>query len=256
MAGRHGEFVWYELQTSDADAAQEFYSDVVGWKIADAEMPGMDYRTCSIAEGGVSGIMQLTPEMEQGGARPSWFGYVAVDDIDKAVESFSAADGKVYVPPSDIPQVGRFAMLTDPQGVPIYVICLLDDGGNAYDQAAVGHCAWNELTTSDYDAAIEFFGGEFGWERAQEMDMGALGHYQILSIGGQSHAGIMSTFEGGPPPMWRYYFRVPSLASAAEKIKGSGGSVILGPQQAPGNDEILVALDPQGAIFCLVAARD
>jgi len=255
MTKRHGEFVWYELMTADLDAAQAFYADVIGWNIVDAQMPGMDYRLCSGALGGVSGIMQLTEEMREGGANPHWAGYIAVEDVEKSVASFIAAGGKVYVPPTDIPQVGRFALLADPQGVPIHVIRLANDEGKACDQTAIGHCAWNELTTSDYDAAIEFFTGEFGWKRAETMDMGALGNYQILSRGGQGHAGIMPTFEGGPPPMWRFYFRVPKLAVAIKKISEAGGTVIHGPQEVPGNDEVIVALDPQGALFCLVAAR-
>lgn len=255
MAAKQGQFVWYELLTSDVDAAQAFYSDVIGWKIADAEMPGMDYRMCSGAEGGVGGMLKLTPEMESGGARPAWSGYIAVDDIDNAIAYFIGSGGDVLIETMDVPEVGQFSLLSDPQGVPIYVIQLADDGGNAFDRKAIGHCAWNELSTSDYDAAIEFYSGEFGWEQGEEMDMGALGNYQLLNFSGESHVGVMPVFDGGPPPHWRYYFRVPVLSDAIEKIKSGGGTIIHGPQQVPGGDTIVMALDPQGAAFCLVAAK-
>ena len=253
MAAQKGQFVWYELSTSDPDAAQAFYSDVLGWTVAPAEVPGMDYRICSGAEGGVSGIMELTAEMQRGEAVPSWSGYIAVDDLDDAIAYFVGSGGDLYVEPMDVPNFGCFALLGDPQNVPIHVVRVTDDGGNACHPTAIGHCAWNELATSDYEAAIEFYSGGFGWERGDEIDMGSLGNYQLLSVNGQGLVGVMPTFEGGPPPMWRFYFRVPALAAAIDKIKGGGGTLIHGPQQVPGGDQIVVALDPQGAMFCLVA---
>jgi predicted enzyme related to lactoylglutathione lyase len=254
MAAEHGRFVWYELITSDPDAAEAFYSDVVGWQIADAEMPGMDYRMGRGNGGMVCGILPLTQDMIDSGTRAAWYGYIAVDNVDESVDNAKASGGQLHVPPTDIPQVGRFAQIADPQGVPIYLMQMAgDDAPEAYQSEADGHCAWNELTTSDYDAAIDFYSSAFDWNRGEQMDMGAMGHYQILRCNDENMAGVLATFDGGPPPMWRYYFRVPALAPAIEKINSLGGTVIHGPQPVAGGDEIIVGIDPQGAIFCLVA---
>jgi predicted enzyme related to lactoylglutathione lyase len=130
---------------------------------------------------------------------------------------------------------------------------LLTRDPKACHESAIGHRAWNELATSDYDAALEFYTGEFRRQRGEMMGMGALGTDQLLSYSGQDRVGIISTFEGGPPPMRRCYFRVPELPAAIGKMNAAGGTVIHGPQEVPGDDEAIVAPDPRGTMFCLVA---
>ncbi|MDX1563594.1 MAG: VOC family protein, partial [Gammaproteobacteria bacterium] len=122
MPDPKGAFTWYELLTTDADAAQAFYTDVVGWKIGDSGMPGMDYRFVHAGDTPVGGLMQLSDEMLAGGARPIWLGYVEAGNVDAAIDRIEAAGGKTLVPATDIPDVGRFAMLADPQGVLLYIM--------------------------------------------------------------------------------------------------------------------------------------
>ena len=122
MANPHGSFIWYELMSGDPDASKKFYDDVVGWKIG-AKPPGdMDYRMISAPDGDVGGVLRLTDEMRTHGARPVWLGYFGVDDVDKTVAKITAAGGKILMPAWDIPNVGRIAMVTDPQGMPFYVM--------------------------------------------------------------------------------------------------------------------------------------
>jgi len=118
MTNKHGDFIWYELMTTDADAATVFYEKLLPWKIANPGGDGFDYREIKTTEGGVGGVMALTAEMTGGGARPGWAGYVAVDDFDKAVTSVEHGGGKALMPAHDMAGVGRFAMVADPQGVP------------------------------------------------------------------------------------------------------------------------------------------
>ena len=96
MANKQGDFIWYELLTDDADAAQAFYGNVLGWRVKDSGVPNMDYRILQATDpdsgevNPVGGLMQITPQMKDGGARPLWLGYIAVDDVggDFAVADF------------------------------------------------------------------------------------------------------------------------------------------------------------------------
>jgi predicted enzyme related to lactoylglutathione lyase len=109
-----GAVTWNELVTTDADAAGQFYSKVVGVEVEKVPMPGMDYTLIKVDGNMVGGIMNTTPEM---GPVPSHWGvYFAVDDTDAMVKKAESLGAKVMVPPQDIPDVGRFAVLQDPQG--------------------------------------------------------------------------------------------------------------------------------------------
>ncbi|MET0240487.1 MAG: VOC family protein [Sphingobium sp.] len=263
MANQHGDYIWYELLTSDADAATAFYGKVVGWTVADSGTPGMDYRIINMGENSVGGLMAITPEMSGHGARPTWLGYVQVDDVDKAVTSIEHGGGTVTMPAMDIPTVGRIAMVADPQGAPFYIMKPATDEGTslafAYDVPRVGHCAWNELTTSDQAAAWHFYGTRFGWTKDGEMDMGPeMGTYDFIRHHGDTGGVIGAIMGGAPqwgPPRWTQYFRVPDIDAAKAVIEAEGGSITNGPMEIPGGDYAMNAVDPQGVSFGLVGAR-
>lgn len=263
MANQHGEFIWYELLTTNSDAAQQFYSSILGWQTIDSGQTEIDYRilqakdeeTGQLRE--VGGLLQLTEEMTQGGARPVWLGYIGVDDVDQTVARISTAGGEVQMPPTDIPDVGRFAMVTDPQGTPFYVMKGFSDEASlafASDKPRLGHCAWNELVTTDPEAAKSFYFKEFGWTKDGEMDMGPMGQYEFIRHNGVIGA-IMPKPEEMPVPMWHYYFRCADIDTALNAITDNGGQVLHGPDEIPGGEFIVKGFDPQGAIFALVGTR-
>ncbi len=263
MANHHGDFIWYELLTPDADAAQAFYAPMLGWSVRDAGMGGMDYRIFAGSEADVGGIMQA------GDGMPSaWLGYVGVDDVDRMAESVQHGGGAVHVPPTDIPGVGRFAFVADPQGAAFYVMRGASDGESkafSYDKPRPGHCAWNELSTSDPEAAKHFYGQRFGWVKDGEMDMGPMGKYEFLRHAGRAPEGepmgagmlgaVMPRMPQMPVSAWTYYFRVPKIDEAVAHITANGGSILHGPNEIPGGDFALNALDPQGVAFALVGSR-
>lgn len=257
MPNGHGDFIWYELLTSDAEAAQAFYGAVLGWEFGDSGKPGMDYRIVRAGEHDVAGLMAITQDMADHGARPAWIGYIAVDDVDTCVESIAHGGGKTLMPAMDIPDVGRIAMVTDPQGAPFYVMKPSGEGESlafAHDQPRIGHCAWNELVTGDQAQAWHFYGVRFGWLKDGDMDMGALGTYDFIRHGGVIGAIMKGTAEMGPPH-WNFYHRVADIAAAKSAIESNGGSIIHGPVEIPGGDFSLNAIDPQGAHFGLVGTR-
>lgn len=260
MANKHGEFIWYELLTSDSAAAQPFYEHLLGWEFSDGDQSGIEYRIATAHDPetqeshGIAGMMTISAEMREGGARPVWMGYIGVDDVDKTVVSIESAGGQVHVPPTDIPDVGRFAMVTDPQGVPFYVMRGASDENSlafAADRPRVGHCAWNELATTDPAAARAFYESQFGWTKDGEMDMGPAGAYEFMRHNGVIGA-IMPKFDEIPQPMWRFYFRVSDIHAAMKRAEDAGATMFDGPHEIPGGDFICHGTDPQGAVFCLV----
>jgi predicted enzyme related to lactoylglutathione lyase len=252
----HGSFIWYELLTSDPEAAAVFYGDVIGWTAASAGQPGIDYRIFCADDGPVAGHMKLPDGAGEAGMRTGWLGYIGVDDVDAAIADVESAGGKVHMPPMDLEGVGRIALLADPQGVAFYVMRgSSEEASHSFDPAKPGHCSWNELSTTDQDAALAFYAGRFGWKAGDVMPMGELGGYQFIDHDGGTIGGIMTHRPGGPPAGWRFAFRVRDVDDSAKRIADGGGTVLHGPAEVPNGDFVVVASDPEGAPFMAVGPR-
>lgn len=232
-----GGFIWYELMTDDVAAAAAFYGRVIGWRAVDSGLPGPGYRYLSIAGENVGGLMALPAEARSAGARPAWFPYLHVTDIGASVAAIVADGGSVFMPPTDIPGVGCFAMLSDPQGAAFYVMAPVGEGTSTSFSAGLGgHCGWNELRTPDAGAAQAFYGRHFGWHEASSMPAafvtdGTIGRAQWLSA-----------------------FNVDDIDAAARRLRAAGGEALGGLRQLPGGAWLLPARDPQGATFGLVGS--
>jgi hypothetical protein len=252
-----GDFIWYELLTKDAEAAQKFYAGVLGWTFTDSGQPDMDYRIVQAGPHPIGGLMAITQEMTDHGARPTWLGYIAVDDVDATVAEIQKRGGGVQMPAMDIPMVGRIAMVADPQGAPFYVMKPSGEGKSlafSDDCPRPGHCAWNELLTTDQPASWTFYGDLFGWKKDGEMDMGPMGQYQFIRHGTMIGAIMPAAPEMGPP-RWNQYFRVENIDTAKAAVEAGGGKILHGPQEIPGGDFAMNCADPQGAPFGLVGDR-
>lgn len=252
-----GDFIWYELMTPDPEGAKAFYEAVVGWAFGDSAPEFNGYRMINTRDGGVAGgVLPISAEMQQHGARPTWLGYLNVSDVDAKVAAIQAAGGKALMT-HDIPDVGRIAMVTDPQGAPFYVMRPIppqgreDEPSTVFSPTAAGRCAWNELSTSDPQAARRFYGEQFGWTAEKFMPMGEHGEYRFIDHHGLTLGAITGAM-GGQPPHWRFYFRVPSVGAAKDMAEAKGGKIVMGPMEVPGGDHIVIGIDPQGAEFALV----
>ena len=117
---QHGTFSWCELMTTDADAAKAFYTKLFGWDTEDMSMPGMTYTVVKVGGKGIGGIMSIPKEAQ--GMPPKWGPYVTVDDVDLTARTAEQLGAKLCAPPQDIPDVGRFCVIEDPQGA---VICAI-----------------------------------------------------------------------------------------------------------------------------------
>ncbi|TPG12161.1 VOC family protein [Sphingomonas oligophenolica] len=257
MANPHGTPIWYELMTADPDASKAFYDLVIGWSVEAQPAGDMDYRMIATVGGDqVGGVMRLTDDMAANGAKSTWLFYIGVDDVDASATKIQAAGGALIVPPTDIPDVGRFAFATDPQGIPFYIMRgSSPDASGAYDRNGMGKCNWNELITPDQRAANAFYAEVFGWTYPDKMEMpGDMGDYIFIDIAGQQIGATMQYPGEGPDPGWRFYFRTPDIDASAQKVADVGGTVMMGPHDVPGGGRIIVATDPHGVVFGAVGA--
>jgi uncharacterized protein len=256
MSTSHGSFVWHELMTSDPAAAMAFYGNVVGWSAQHSPVPGMDYWMLKAGEIPVCGLMSVPEEAKQKGARPMWVGYVGVDDVDAAVAKAKTLGGVVYRPPQDIPTVGRFAIIGDPQGTMLALFKAASPMQGAPPAPGThGHVGWNELYAVDWEKAFAFFSEMFGWRKDQAIPMGEMGTYQLFAHGEHAIGGMMNKPAQMPAPAWTFYFNVDDIDAAIERTKAGGGQIINGPMQVPGGSWIAQAIDPQGAMFALAGKR-
>ena len=246
----NGRFVWHEHMTKDPKAAIAFYSEVVGWK-TQPFAEGGDYVMWVGSQGPLGGVMKLPEEAAKMGAPPHWMGNVQVEDVDATAALAKKAGGKVWKEPADIPTVGRFAVLGDPQGATIAIFKPM--GAMAlHDDTKEGEFCWNELMTSDGAAAFTFYSELFGWKTLREMDMGPMGTYRIYGVGEKQLGGMMTTPKGAPlPPTWIYYAETRDLDAAIGRATKKGAKVMNGPMDVPGGGRIAQLTDPQGAVFAL-----
>ncbi len=246
-----GRFIWHELMSTDPAGSIDFYTKLVGWR--HHRYPGdMNYDLFMLGEHPVAGCMQLPEEAREQGAPTHWLGYIHAVDI--AATVIQARElGASILHESELPEIGTFAVLMDPQGAVVTFYQPLSapqPGGDA----ETGEFAWNELATTDLDAAWSFYSALFGWQIGSDMDLGeGLGTYRIFSVDGRNIGGIWKKPEQMPVSAWLYYAEVDSCESAATRIGELGGTVINGPMEVPGGDTIVQATDPQGGFFALHA---
>jgi predicted enzyme related to lactoylglutathione lyase len=246
----NGHFVWHEYLAKDPKAAIAFYTEVIGWKTQPFDDTG-HYIMWVGGQGPLGGVMQLPEEASRMGAPPHWLGHVHVENVDATASLVKKRGGKVYKEPSDIPTVGRFAIVADPQGAAISIFTP-SSTMTLHDPSKAGEICWNELVTSDSAAAVKFYGELFGWKIMQEMDMGPMGTYRVFGNGEKSFGGIMTAPKGAAmPPMWVYYVETSDLDASIGRATQKGAKVINGPMDVPGGGRIAQLIDPQGGGFAL-----
>jgi predicted enzyme related to lactoylglutathione lyase len=244
-------FFWYELLTTDPAAAADFYAHVVGWRPQSYDGTGA-YTVLHAGDRGVGGVMRQPEDACAAGAPPGWVGYIHSRAVDADAAGVEAAGGAVLRAPEDIPGVGRFAVLADPQGA---VFMMMQPQGPDMPPVAPmtpGHVGWHELYADDWSRAFDFYAGQFGWSKTEAMVMGPMGTYQLFATEGESCGAMMNRPEGVPAPVWQFYFIVPAIDAAAARVTERGGQILMATHQVPGGGWITMCMDPQGAVFSLV----
>jgi predicted enzyme related to lactoylglutathione lyase len=260
-----GAFIWYELMTGDPSGAKQFYDAVVGWDIDPANsVPdgSVDYRMIRRADGGFAGgVLALSPEMIANGAKSGWLGYVHVPDADLAVQVLVDAGGALHMGPQDMAGVGRMAMVSDPQGAVLYLMTPTPPAADpeaksdVFDYAKAQHFRWNELWTSDPEAAAALYTRLFGWTQQGSMPMGPMGDYLFIQHNGGGIGAIGKAQPGGEGSRWQHFVGVDDIDRACAAVTDKGGKLLGEPQPIPGGEYSVYAHDPQGATIGLVGPR-
>ena len=119
-----GAFCWNELATTDAEAAKRFYAGLFGWSFKEGDFAGASYSEIVVGGQPIGGIHQMGADWGENPPPPHWMAYVAVADVDATARLVEELGGKVCVPPTDIPTVGRFSVINDPAGATLSIITL------------------------------------------------------------------------------------------------------------------------------------
>ena len=244
----HGTFSWTDLATPDLDGTQAFYAGLFGWEHEDTPIPdGGVYRMFQ-----QSGADVAAASAAQEGQHPAWLSYVTVDDVDATAGRAGELGANVMMEPFDVMDAGRMALLQDPTGA-VFALWQAKDSIGAEVVNGHGALTMNQLNTSDPEAAQQFYADLFGW-RTEVMEEGDEPYWGLYN-GDIANGGMMNLPEGGGMPShWLVYFGTDDIDAAAERIGETGGTVMVPKMAVPGG-EILVAQDPQGAIFALFAGR-
>jgi predicted enzyme related to lactoylglutathione lyase len=246
-------FFWYDVMTTAPKAAETFYRSVVGWGAQETGATPA-YTLFTVDGRGVAGLMAIPEDARQHGVPPAWMGYIHVDDVDDMAARITREGGKVHKGPVDVPGIIRFAAVSDPQGAGFIIAKPMStDAPLPLAAGTPGTIGWHELYAGEWKSAFSFYEKLFGWTKADAIDMGAMGTYQLFATGGAAVGGMMTKPPQVPHPYWGYYINVAAIDAAVARITASGGAIANGPMQVPGGQWIVQAVDPQGAGFALVA---
>ncbi|MEA2331490.1 MAG: uncharacterized protein QOH58_1628 [Thermoleophilaceae bacterium] len=244
-----GIFSWTDLETTDADGAKAFYTGLFGWDAHDAPIPD---------SGGVYSMMLKRGKLvaalylSQQGQPPAWASYVTVESADDAARAAKQHGGTLAMEPFDVMDAGRMAFIQDPTGAYLAVWEPRESAGAELVNEP-GALSLNQLNTGEPGRAQEFYAGVFGW-RFEAVAGGDAPYWGIYN-GDRLNGGMMPLpADAGAPSHWLVYFGSESADDAAGRIAELGGQVMVPPMAVPGG-RILVAADPQGAVFGLVAGR-
>jgi predicted enzyme related to lactoylglutathione lyase len=182
-----GKFIWYDQMSNDLPGAEKFYSKVVGWTIAPNTMNAQRYSLLQAGETMVGGLMPIPEEAAKMGARPAWMGYIAVDDVKAYADKVKAAGGAIHRPPTEIPNVGTFAIAGDPSGAGFLLFKGNSDQAPAQDPTKPGHIGWHELHGGDPESSFAFYSGLFGWRGDQHGTRGNLSDLHHQGSAGWRH---------------------------------------------------------------------
>lgn len=233
-------------------AAKSFYGGLFGWAAEDTPVgDGAVYTMMRLDGKDVAAISAQPEQQRDAGVPPTWNSYVSVENADETAEKAARLGATVHAPPFDVMDVGRMAVIQDPQGA----YFLIWQPGRHFGATLVnapGAFCWNELSSPDLDASKEFYGELFGWsmspfEQSPEP-------YLVISNGGAGNGGIRELNPPGMPPNWIVYFAVDDIDAGLAKVEELGGTKLAGPIDI-GIAKVGVVQDPQGAAFAIYAGE-
>ena len=244
-----GTFSWADLATPDPDGAMRFYRGLFGWEAEEVPVgEGGFYAMCRLNDSSVAAIGKQPDEHREMGIPPHWNNYVTVESVDASAERAGGLGATVVVPPFDVMEAGRMAVIQDPTGAHLSMWEARENIG-ATRVNEPGCMTWNDLNTGDPDTAREFYAALFGWSfdkmPSDEVD------YWVVKNGERSNGGVVRTQQEGVPSFWMPYFAVEDVEAAIEKTAAGGGGKYAGPMEVP-TGRAAVLHDPAGAAFAVL----
>lgn len=243
---------WVDLASADVDAAKQFYGEVFGWDLHDTPTDQDGSYTLAMKDGkAVAGIMSQPPMMAEQGLPSVWNTYVTVASCDECVAQARDAGGAVAMPPMDVMDAGRMAVVTDTTGA---ACCLWEPKGTIGAQVVNEHGAWTwaSLMTDDQSGASDFYSKLFGWEaKSEQLPDGNV--LTLYTLDGAPVAGAVDAGSGTErvPNHWHSYFAVDDCDACVRAITEAGGVALSEPKDTPPGRWATVS-DPTGAVFSVI----
>jgi len=249
MSTNNGRVVWHDCMTPDVDKSVDYYTRLFGWSIEEWDAGFGPYKMMKLGDRAFGGFVKLDSTVE---LPPHWISYVHVDDIDAALARVEGNGGKICVPATEIPNIGRFSVIEDPTGGHISPFQgAHDPGPEPAGGSPVGEFIWEELLSTDPARAAKFYGELFGWS-TREMDMGDYGIYRVQNRGDIGEAGIMQKPADEPgPSRWLSYVHVADVDATAARAEELGGRTFVAPMDIPEIGRMSVHADALGGAFAL-----
>ena len=237
---------WADLSTPDVEAALAFYGAVLGWTSSGAQEEFGGY---AIAERKGAQAAGIGPQTD--GAPVAWTMYFASDDADASAAAVAAHGGSVLVQPGDVGPLGRMFIAADPSGAAFGVWQAGEHIGAGIVNEP-GGLNWEDLRSTDPDAARAFYVGVFGLD-TRPLDMASPDYTTFHLAGDEAPLGGMGGMMGqeGMPSHWSIYFGVESASEACSAAEAGGGSVLAPAFETPFGQMAALA-DPAGAAFMVV----
>lgn len=240
-------FVWHDLMSTNPEVAEPFHTQLFGFEADAMEM--MDYHVLKAGGAGFGGIMKWDRE----GIPSHWIGHILVGSVDETGARATELGGQVVDGPRDLPNIGRFSVIMDPQGAAFVIFekAHADMPMNeAVPMEAEGKVLWNELMTTDVDGAVAFYTGLFGWG-TQVTDVGT-GPYTMGTLNGVPIVGIFEKPADVPVSSWAPYFHVADIDGALAKAGELGGQVMMPVMEVPTVGKLAWIADPTGAATAIM----
>ncbi|MEY9950205.1 VOC family protein [Kitasatospora sp. GAS1066B] len=247
---------WIDLGAPDLAAAIAFYQAALGWEAESADPEADGYSLFRVAGKAVAAVGRLT----EPGARSAWTIYFSTPDLDALTEAVRQAGGVVRLAPTEAGKEGRLAQFTDPQGGQF--AAWQSTGMPGFELAdEPGALCWTELYTIDAAGAKRFYGGLFGWQTTDVPMPGAEGTYTLLAPAAlppeRQFGGLLELAPEDLPltgglPYWHPVFTVADCDATVAKVTAHGGTLQMGPVDAPNIGRMAVCVDPAGADFVVL----
>lgn len=249
-----GTFSWIELATTDQNAAKKFYGGLFGWTFKDTDMGPDGVYTIFLNDGrACAALYTQKKEQKDMGMPPCWSCYVTVANADESAKKAASLGGKLLMEPFDVMELGRMAIVQDPQGAVFCIWQAKTHPGVAVLDEPNALC-WTELMTTDPQAAEKFYTGLLPWT-TKKMQAGPVDYTTYHRPSDEKGAaGMLKTPAEMPnvPPNWTPYIMVTDAKATVDKTNQLGGGVIVPAQTIPTVGTFAVLRDPQGAAFAIL----